>query len=41
MDEILNDLYYNNNNYDGIEKLYKKAHEINNKIRKKDIKNYL
>ena len=40
-DELLNDLYYVQMNYDGIDVLYKKAKKLNSKISKDDISKWL
>jgi len=41
MDNLLYDLYYNQYNFDGIEDLYLKAKEINKKIKKNDVDQWL
>ena len=39
--DILNDLYYNKHNYDGITNLYEKAKQVNPNIHKGDVKEWL
>ena len=41
MDDLLYDLYYNKHNYDGAETLFKKAKEINNNIKRDEVKEWL
>ena len=41
MEELLYDLYYNKHNYDGAETLFKKAKEINNNIKRDEVKEWL
>ena len=39
--ELLNDLYYKQHNYDGIDILYKKAKAFDNSIKKEFVKDWL
>ena len=39
--DILNDLYYNKHNYDGITNLYEKAKQVNPNINKGNVKEWL
>lgn len=41
MENLLYDLYYNKYNFDGIDSLYQKAKEINKKIKREDVKEWL
>ena len=39
--DLLDQLYYKEHNYDGVEQLYKKAKAFNITIKKSDVKNWL
>ena len=41
LDELLNDIYYKQHNYDGIKGLYKKAKAIDNKMTLNYVKEWL
>jgi hypothetical protein len=40
-DKLLNDLYYANLNFDGVDNLFKKAKEMNKNINRKEVEEFL